>query len=603
MSDKDSLQCTHKIRTVFMRRRDVCRLIAVVLVSMQLVAADPKLFADEATQRPDSPSFSWSTHRTSVADLVIGRPMEFHHGTLDLTPDEQNSYADLLRTIQERRFSVTAEGRSRVDLRNDWESAFYRFEHARRQAFANGKLPQQPVASTQLADPFASSANAANAEFASRPVERAAYSASRYSLVQDMTAYPADFVGRPIVMYGRFSPSGSVEISPAGRFDWESEQLQFQRGILRSLSGDRTLAVVDASGYIDHRHQEHAQPIAASGQGASIPVMVKGWFVKLWGQRPLIYTESIRILEPQPYSDWIQEFTVAERQIVGREKWLYYETLRQMQLTNGAVRARIAAGLRGDRIIALKDEIITRRQVETGILQAQLASAEINEATYQKGKTRLDRQIALRLRRFGRFQNDPDSFPAYVDVFQHPHDWQGKLLTLSGHVRRMVTYAGDDLMMPGQELHELWLFTDDSQHNPAVIVTTDLPEGFPRGAEVVDRVTVTGCFFKMYVYSGQQYRRLAPLILTGGVEWNPTDDQVLSLAAAGHLAASDSRVRRAKRRSGGPIGEAAMLLCGFGAIVVMMTVWGRVQRDRRQRRQLLDLVDEQPDFDQNESIA
>jgi len=35
----------------------------------------------------------------------------------------------------------------------------------------------------------------------------------------------------------------------------------------------------------------------------------------------------------------------------------------------------------------------------------------------------------------------------------------------------------------------------------------------------------------------------------------------------------------------------------------MMTIWGRVQRDRRERERLLQLVDEQPDFHQTESIV
>lgn len=84
-------------------------------------------------------------------------------------------------------------------------------------------------------------------------------------------------------------------------------------------------------------------------------------------------------------------------------------------------------------------------------------------------------------------------------------------------------------MFGGQPLHELWLFTDDSQHNPTVIVTPTLPDEFPRNANDIDSVTVTGCLFKMYVYRSQNESRIAPLLLAGRIDWKPTNDQILAL--------------------------------------------------------------------------
>jgi hypothetical protein len=546
--------------------------------------------------QPESQRFHWSNHRTSVADLVVGRRLQFDHGAVDLTPEEHNAYADLLRSIQERRFAATAEGAAAADTRNAWESSFYRFEDARRRAFSNGRLQQHRTVDGKLTDPFSANGQSDRSD-SDRTKSFSDQQAQRYKLVQDMIQHPEDFVGRPVAIYGLFSPSGSVELEPVGRFDWEPRQLQFQRGVLKNLSGSETLAIVDTSGYIDHSSQNRVRMIATGGQAAPVPVLVKGWFVKLWGKRPLIYTESIRVLEPEPYSDWVREFAVPRAKITEPEKWLYYETLRQMDLTSQRVQRQLAEQLRINRIVALKDEIISRQQVESQILRGRRDAAELDSSEYKRQLTRLSRQIALRQKRFQRFLENPDDFPVFVDVFQHPEEWQGQLVTMSGHVRHCVSYTGDEKLLPGQ-LHELWLFTDDSQHNPAVIVTTDLPSGFPRDADVIDRVRVTGCFFKMYVYSGQEDRRLAPLILAGGVEWNPTDDQVLALAAAGHLPASDSRVRLAASRGESSVSDAAVLLCGFGAIVVMMTVWGRMQRDRRERQRLLDLVDEEPDFNQ-----
>ena len=542
----------------------------------------------------------WSNHRTSIADLVIGRQLTLTHGTLDLSPEEHNSYADLLRTIQERLFSVTAEGKSAADSRNEWESSFYKFAAARRKAFLRGSLLLNTDRGGQLADPFSANAGTGNSSERSSGNLRRELS---YSLIADMRSHPEDFVGRPVAMYGLFSPSGRIQLEPTGRFDWEPEQLQFQRGVLRSLSGEQALAVVDTQGYVDHMHQNRTQTIVTSGQASAVPVLVKGWFVKLWGQQPLIYTESIRVLEPHPYSEWVQEFAAPRQRLVEQEEWLYYETLRQMDLTSDDVKQQLAADRRRDRIVELKDDVVARQAVELQILTSRLHSAEITQEQFDQQKTRLERQVSLRKKRYSQYLSEPELFPVYVDIFQHPDAWQGELVTMTGHVRHCLTYTADDVLMPGQTLHELWLFTDDSQHNPAVIITTELPNGFPQTADVIDRVSVTGCFFKMYVYSGQENRRLAPLLLAGNVRWNPTDEHVLTLAEAGYLKESDSRVRIARDRSQKPVSDSILLLGGFAALLVMMTIWGRVQRDRRERERLLQLVDEQPDFHQTESIV
>jgi hypothetical protein len=153
-------------------------------------------------------------------------------------------------------------------------------------------------------------------------------------------------------------------------------------------------------------------------------------------------------------------------------------------------------------------------------------------------------------------------------------------------------------MFNGQKLHELWFFTDDSQHNPTVIVTPSLPDEFPRNADVVDSVTVTGCLFKMYVYGSQDANRIAPLLLAGRIEWNPTSHQILKLAEGGHLASGSRLLAAAKVNSGRPVSDTMLLLFGFAALLATMTVWGRVQRDRREHQRLMRLVDERPDFRQ-----
>ena len=181
-------------------------------------------------------------------------------------------------------------------------------------------------------------------------------------------------------------------------------------------------------------------------------------------------------------------------------------------------------------------------------------------------------------------------------MFQHPEFWHGHLVTLQGHVRHVVSYPGDETLFGGRTLHELWLFTDDSQHNPAVIITPELPADFPVNAEIIDRVSVTGCFFKRYIYGSQDATRIAPLLLAGRIHWQPTVDQVQALVADGHLNAKSSRAVKAASMSTG-IGDSAMILVCFFIILTFMILWGRAQREERDRVRLRKRVNDVPEFD------
>ena len=101
----------------------------------------------------------------------------------------------------------------------------------------------------------------------------------------------------------------------------------------------------------------------------------------------------------------------------------------------------------------------------------------------------------------------------------------------------------------------------------------------------------------MYVYRTQQENRLAPLVLAGHVSWNPSADHVLALAKEGHLPANSKLLAEA-RNQGRSVSDTMVLVLGFLSLLFAMTVWGRVQRDRREQQRLMALVDERPDFRQ-----
>jgi hypothetical protein len=548
----------------------------------------------------DDGSFDWTQQPVSIADLQTGREWPFEHGKANLTDAEADGYVALIRAVMDQRSLIPAYLPENVSLTSVWETAFYRYSEVRRQAWQNGKLQLQLRSSVGEPD-FFGSGNVGVLSTTDRPFN--AKDLKAYSLEVDMQAHPTEFVGRPIVLYGLFTPSGTVELQAKRTLEGEERVFALQRGFLRNLRNTETIAIVDAISYVDPQSQTTPSTAWPTEKRVAIPVLVKGWFVKLWGQRPLIFTDVARVLTPRPYDHYIRDQVRSRRKVSDEEGWLYYETLRQLQVTSSEVQSGIAQLEQQIRVKQLLQEVRDKAGADRLVLENQLRSGTIGRTDegekpgYETRRKRLERQLELREDRYQHYEQHPETFPAFVDVFQNPDRWQGRLVTLRGHVRRVTSYNGDQELFSGQPLHELWLFTDDSQQNPAVIVTPTLPKDFPVSAEIVDSVMVTGCFFKMYVYRSQQDNRLAPLFLAGHVSWNPTADQVLSLAKNGHVPASSPLVATAKSQNRS-VSDTIILVLGFLTLLLAMTAWGRVQRDRRERRRLMSLVDERPDFRQ-----
>lgn len=112
-------------------------------------------------------------------------------------------------------------------------------------------------------------------------------------------------------------------------------------------------------------------------------------------------------------------------------------------------------------------------------------------------------------------------FPAFADLFMHPTAYRGRPVTLHGHLRKLTQFdPGDNLSGIGT-VYEGWMYTADSQTNPAVIVFLDKPAGLPLGGDLTEEISVSGYFLKMYGYDAQDTLRRAPLILAGSVQWFP----------------------------------------------------------------------------------
>ncbi len=141
-----------------------------------------------------------------------------------------------------------------------------------------------------------------------------------------------------------------------------------------------------------------------------------------------------------------------------------------------------------------------------------------------------------------------EEFPVFVDLYNNvrrPEVYLGKPVMLSGHVRSVVEMPASENEYGIEMLYEVWLFTTDSQQHPVVLVMSSVPERLLEEVRrlkaanrpvVIDGVSGSGYFFKMYGYPAADAYRFAPLVLGGSLKWSPRrpgeTDRSLPLALA-----------------------------------------------------------------------
>jgi len=122
-----------------------------------------------------------------------------------------------------------------------------------------------------------------------------------------------------------------------------------------------------------------------------------------------------------------------------------------------------------------------------------------------------------------------------IPLFNEPQKVQGELVLLTGKVRQAIPVRVSEEDIVGrfavQQYYQMFLFTDDSQGNPLVVITPSLPKGMPTGEDpsYAEAVTVAGFFFNTWAYrsrqSGQSSDKirwqLAPLLIGQQPVWHP----------------------------------------------------------------------------------
>lgn len=100
----------------------------------------------------------------------------------------------------------------------------------------------------------------------------------------------------------------------------------------------------------------------------------------------------------------------------------------------------------------------------------------------------------------------------FTELMQFPEKFRGRLVTMDLNVRRVLAYDLEETPLGKMRLYEVWGFTEDSKAWLYVAVTAHLPEGMAIGAEVYERVRLTGYFFKLQGYYEAGAKPRAPAL-------------------------------------------------------------------------------------------
>jgi hypothetical protein len=151
---------------------------------------------------------------------------------------------------------------------------------------------------------------------------------------------------------------------------------------------------------------------------------------------------------------------------------------------------------------------------ETPLARQETFAAQFREARWQVDPRLSKRKLA--------------DFPTFVDLFQNPEEYRGRPVSLNGVIRKLTKFNPGKNSLGITEAYEGWVYTNDGQSNPAVVVFTSKPPKLPVGGDLTEEVRLTGYFLKMYGYDAQDVTRKAPLIIAGEVEWRPSQPKYVA---------------------------------------------------------------------------
>ncbi|GAB4154727.1 MAG: hypothetical protein Tsb009_31400 [Planctomycetaceae bacterium] len=195
------------------------------------------------------------------------------------------------------------------------------------------------------------------------------------------------------------------------------------------------------------------------------------------------------------------------------------------------------------------------------------------------------RRLKAQLKKLDEFKEKPEKYPLFARltksmVEDSPSPYHGKLVTLSGQVRKLISYPAHENKFGIKRLYEAWMFTSDAgmlrSRNeksdaegagknrslgkvPVVIIFTEKPAGMPEGERILEAATVTGYVFRVHKYADfRNTQTIAPMILAKKLEWHP-------------------------RQKSTPTPRWVFVAELMGLLAIILAIWWVAQRDQRIR--------------------
>jgi len=130
---------------------------------------------------------------------------------------------------------------------------------------------------------------------------------------------------------------------------------------------------------------------------------------------------------------------------------------------------------------------------------------------------------------------------SFVQLFSQPATYRGKLVQVSGTARLGYRTAWRHPRVGESGYYVLWLRPSDGANSPIAVYLLSLPDNFPPltdrqpgrpgGTELREEVTITGVFFKRWLYASGEGANLAPLVLGRITKWVPEPSEPASTGA------------------------------------------------------------------------
>ena len=121
---------------------------------------------------------------------------------------------------------------------------------------------------------------------------------------------------------------------------------------------------------------------------------------------------------------------------------------------------------------------------------------------------------------------------SYVQLFEQPDFYRGKVVTVFGEVRGAYWVPAPQNALGIERYYVFWIRPQDGSNNPIAVYALDKPAGFPeihQQNEDSDKeiwkepVEVNAYFLKKWVYLSQDSGRLTPLLLAKSLDWKPIE--------------------------------------------------------------------------------